>query len=434
MKIKKIYLIRVRAFVIIFLLLFMAVSLIKMFFGFFTTDNRQVESVTSGNINIQTLSPPFIEFKRKVRSGTTIEKILYDENINANEREIIINAVTKVFDVRKIKIGNEYVVRYNGSGLGSIKYFINYSSFLLIKNKKGKFSADVINIPIKTKLSVIKGVIEESLFQTILRLGEKGELADLMASLFEYDVDFNRDIRQNDSFTVLIEKKYVQNKFVGYGHLIAAKFVNRGKIIRTVRFEFQKGKYSYFHPDGKAVRKMFLRCPLPFMRVTSRFGLRKHPILGFSANHNGVDFGAPRGTVIRVSGDGVVFRTGYSRVRGRFIIISHKNNYKTHYYHLSGIKPGIRRGKYVVQGKIIGYVGSTGRSTGPHLHYGIQRGRRYINPLRLRSPSKSSVPKKRLKNFKIYSDVILTLMEGDNRSFLTKFLLHNIVKIAERSG
>jgi len=239
-----------------------------------------------------------------------------------------------------------------------------------------------------------------------------GELAEHLATLYEYDIDFNRDIRVGDSFTILLEKRYLKGEFAGYGRIFASEFINRGKKTSVIRFASQKGKSSYYHPDGRAVKKMFLRCPLPFMRLTSRFGFRKrHPVTGFSAVHNGIDLGAPRGTIVRTTADGRVFSTGYNRFRGRYIVVSHGNRYKTHYYHLSRIRKGIGRGKWVEQGSVIGYVGNTGRSTGPHLHYGLQRSGRYINPLRLNSPSRNPVKKSDMKRFKKFSGIIFALID-----------------------
>lgn len=164
------------------------------------------------------------------------------------------------------------------------------------------------------------------------------------------------------------------------------------------------------------------------MRLTSRFGYRRHPVTGFSAAHRGIDLGAPRGTIVRSTADGRVINTGYDRVRGRYIIISHGNRYKTHYYHLSGIKNGIGRGKWVGQGKVIGYVGNTGRSTGPHLHYGLQRSGQYINPLRLNSPSRDPVSKKDLERFRKSSGVIFSLFDVGNSDILNNQIKQFIYK------
>ncbi|MCK4889275.1 MAG: M23 family metallopeptidase, partial [Candidatus Aminicenantes bacterium] len=172
------------------------------------------------------------------------------------------------------------------------------------------------------------------------------------------------------------------------------------------------------------------RCPLPFMRLTSRFGYRRHPVTGFSAAHNGIDLGAPRGTTVRATADGRIYQAGYDRIRGRYIVMSHGNKYRTHYYHLAGIKKGIRRGKWVNQGNVIGYVGNTGRSTGPHLHYGLQRSGRYLNPLRLNSPSREPVKKRDRERFNNSSGVIFTLLEIGKSNILNNSLKQFIYRSA----
>ena len=211
---------------------------------------------------------------------------------------------------------------------------------------------------------------------------------------------------------VKYDKKYLNGKFVRYGYVLAAEFINRGKVIQVIRYTEPEGKTAYYHPDGRSVRKMFLRCPLPFMRVTSRYGNRRHPVLGFSARHNGIDFGAPVGTKIRASASGVIQRTGYNRGRGRYITIRHPNRYFSHYYHLSRVAKKIRSGVKVGQGQIIGYVGCTGLCTGPHLHYGLQKNGRFINPLRLKSPTKNPVKKIYLKDFKHYATIYFLVLSG----------------------
>jgi murein DD-endopeptidase MepM/ murein hydrolase activator NlpD len=175
---------------------------------------------------------------------------------------------------------------------------------------------------------------------------------------------------------------------------------------------------------------MFLRCPLPFMRVTSRYGSRRHPLLKFSARHYGVDLAAPVGTKVRVTASGIVKSKGYNSSRGRFITIRHKNQYISHYYHLSRFAKGIRPGIRVEQGQIIGYVGSSGLATGPHLHYGLQKSGRFMNPLSLRSPSKDPVKKVYLEDFKQYAARVSLLLSGshivDIPESITRVLLESL--------
>jgi len=331
-----------------------------------------------------------VKLETKIQKGDTIINTLERAGMERQTAYKLFIDIKPVYNLKKIRAGNKLILYKKDNKIKKIVYEVDPDSLLNIKkDKHGSFKGKLIIIPYVIKTNIIRGKIKNSLFESILELEEKPELADILASLYEYDIDFNRDIRKNDTFMVLLEKKYLNNKFVRYRHILAAEFINRGKSIKVIRYTNPEGKTAYYHPDGRAVKKMFLRCPLPFMRVTSRYGMRRHPVLGFSAKHNGVDFGAPKGTKIRASATGYVKKIGYNRIMGKYIMIRHPNRYISHYYHLSRIKRGIRSGIKVIQGEIIGYAGNTGRSTGSHLHYGIQKNRRYIDPLRLKSPTKT---------------------------------------------
>jgi len=359
---------------------------------------------------------PLIEVAKRVKRGDTIINTLKREGVDHQSAYKFFTDVKPVYNLRKIVAGQKYTLFLSSQGkeIKKFRYEINANQYLKVfKDERNNcFSGKIITIPYKVKKELIEGVITYSLFESILDCGERAELADILASLYEYDVDFNRDIRPNDSFSVIVEKKYLQGKFVRYGHVLAAEFINRGKVIQVIRYTDPEGKTAYYHPDGRAVRKMFLRCPLPFMRVTSRYGNRLHPVLGFSARHNGIDFGAPVGTKIRASASGVIQRISYNRSKGRYITIRHPNRYISHYYHLSRVAKKIRTGVRVEQGQVIGYVGCTGLCTGPHLHYGIQKNGRFMNPLRLKSPTKDPVKKIYLEDFKHYTTRYFFVISG----------------------
>ena len=373
-----------------------------------------------------------LTFRGVVRRGENLFSILSDEGIKRTLANRIVNKTGALYDLKKIKAGNTFEINYGADGFRSFRYNIEKNSYLEVaRSGNSHLSGAVTIIPYVIKVELIEGTISGSLYETLTSSGPGGgELAEHLATLYEYDIDFNRDIRAGDTFLILLEKNYLQGKFSGYGRIFASEFVNRGKKTNVVRFAAEPGKSSYYHPDGRAVKKMFLRCPLPFMRLTSRFGYRRHPVTGFSAAHKGIDLGAPRGTIVRATADGRVIRTGYDGVRGRHIIISHGNRYRTHYYHLNGIKKGVSRGKWVGQGKVIGYVGNTGRSTGPHLHYGLQRNGQYINPLRLNSPSRNPVSKKDLERFRNSSGIIFTLFDIGKSDILNSKIKQIIFKSA----
>ncbi len=357
------------------------------------------------------------EKKDIVKKGDTIINLLQKQGMDYQTAFKLFSDVKPVFDLRRLNVGMKYSCFFDKDDLIKFQYQIDDNSFLHITNMEKVYKGFIKEIPYKLKEVVVSGVIESSLYGSVLNKGENAELADLMASLFEYDVDFNRDLRKGDKYSLLVEKKYLLGVFKGYKRIIAADFTQKERSIKVVLFESPDGKIAYYHPSGAAVKKMFLRSPLPFMRVTSRYGYRKHPVLGYSAKHNGVDLGARRGTKVKVTASGVVIRAGYNRINGKFVEVRHPNKYKTQYLHLSGIKRGIRVGVRVMQGQLIGFVGSTGRSTGPHLHYGVKKANRYMNPLRLKSPKKNPVKKKYRNDFNIHSKKVLKTLYSKNIKF-----------------
>lgn len=365
-----------------------------------------------------------------IRRGDNIINLLMKEGLERKVAFEFFTAVRPIYDLKRISAGRPYMV-YLSEDKQSIRgffYEIDADYYLqAFQGGNGEFAAKLVTIPYVAKREYITGNIEESLFAAILKSGEKPELADMMASLFEYDVDFNRDIRKKDSYALLVEKMYLKGEFVRYGTILAAEFINRGQAIQVFRYTDPSGHSAYYHPDGRSVRKMFLRCPLPFMRVTSRYGNRRHPLLGFSAKHNGIDLSAPRGTKIRATASGIVKSMGYNSRKGRFISIRHKNRYVSHYYHLSRFGKGIKRGIRVLQGQLIGYVGSTGWSTGPHLHYGLQRSGRFMNPLSLKSPSKDPVKREYIKEFKQHTSRLLLLLSGSKLAPIPKTLTDSLI-------
>ena len=357
-----------------------------------------------------------LKIENYVRNGDTIINILVRDGVDHESAYRFFTELEPVYNLRRIAAGNKYTLllsKEKNEILG-FTYEIDLDHYLEAwKDEAGNcYKGKLVEIPYEVKKEYILGEIRESLFASIIEQGEQPELADMMASLFEYDIDFNRDIQENDSFSLLVEKMYQLGRFVRYGHILAVEFTNRGKTVHVIRFTDPEGNTAYYHPDGGSVRKMFLRCPLPFMRVTSRYGNRRHPLFDFSAHHRGVDLGAPVGTKIRATASGIVNRVGRDSIKGKHIYIGHKNQYMSHYYHLSGVAKGIAVGKRVEQGQVIGYVGTTGWSTGPHLHYGLLKGGKFLNPLSLNSPSKDPVKSIYLKDFKQYTARVALLLTG----------------------
>ncbi len=330
----------------------------------------------------------------RVKKWETFSDILQSHGVSWADIVEITKKTKDVYNLSKITWKREYEVIFkNGQFYGFI-YKISPKKYLIVLKDGRRISSKLVHKEVKNKVSPVKIRVSDSLYNAMIKAGEKPYLAESIASIFEYEIDFNSEIRKGDTFKVLVEKEFIEGEFYGYRKILYASAILSGKKVEAIRFRNKEGRESFYHPDGKALERIFLRSPLPFFVVTSRFGYRFHPVLGFSAKHNGVDLRAPVGTPIRAVGDGIVLRAGYSRYKGRFIVLKHKNGYKTHYYHLSRFARGIRRGKRVKQKQIIGYTGNTGLSTGPHLHYGISKYGRFLNPLRFRAPSLKPLPKK----------------------------------------
>lgn len=336
-------------------------------------------------------------FRGSVKPGISIVRLFAQFGVSPGEANRLVRRCRPVYHLRLIKAGHHYRITMRNDHLFSFRYYIDPRRYLQVIRWNDSFYPWLGRIPRVRRASVIRGHIDSSLFQSILDLGEDGGLADHLAAIFAYDIDFNRDIRQGDSYLLLVDRLFLAGRFAEYGPIRFAQFHTGGKTLQVVLNRDREGNPAYFHPDGRAVRKLFLRCPLPFMRITSGFGRRYHPVLGFSARHRGIDLQAPAGTPVRTTAGGIILHTGMDRQRGNHIIIRHPNRYTTHYYHLSRFEPGVRAGTRVRQGQRIGYVGNTGWSTGPHLHYGITRNRRFINPLNFNRPARPPLRGKELR-------------------------------------
>ena len=346
----------------------------------------------------------------EVQNGDTMLSILERAGLNPEASHQFIADVRPTYNLARLNAGETLTLSLEGGILQNLTYRLAPNRELHVRRSGNRYESQIQEFPYETRITILSGTINQSLFAALSRLGEGPELADKMASLYDYDIDFNRDIRQGDRLRLVVEKQFLRDRFCGYGPILAASFTNQGKSVEVFRFADASGMPAYFHPDGKGVRKMFLRCPLPFMSVTSRFGNRRHPVLGFSARPFGTDFGAPVGTPVRSTASGVVIRKSTHPVRGRYLEIRHPNHYETHYYHLSRFRPSIHVGQRVTQGEVVAYVGNTGRSTGPHLHYGVRQSGRWLNPLSMPSPSTLPLPGDFQPAFRQYLASLRSLM------------------------
>jgi murein DD-endopeptidase MepM/ murein hydrolase activator NlpD len=291
-------------------------------------------------------------------------------------------AVKPVHDLARIRAGHEFRFLMDpGGGWRSFEYDIDSDTYLAVEREGPSFRAAVKPFPFETRAAVVWGRIEDNLIAAVDAAGEEDWLALRLAELFGWDIDFHTDLQPGDTFRAVFEKKFLDGEFRGYVDILAAEFVNSGRRYTAFRYAYPGGQAAdYFDAEGNSLRREFLRSPLKFGRVTSRFSRsRLHPIRKTYRPHHGVDYGAPVGTSVQATGDGTVTQAGWNGGAGRMIKLRHSNGYETMYLHLSRIN--VRVGARVRTGEVIGAVGSSGESTGPHLDYRIIHRGNYVNPL-----------------------------------------------------
>jgi murein DD-endopeptidase MepM/ murein hydrolase activator NlpD len=357
--------------------------------------------------------PPEITVREEVvQSGDTVTALLSDYMGPAD----IFNLSRKcqpVYSLRRIKQGQPYRLVFLDDQLTRFEYEIDSTDKLVVEIKPDDFQACREKIEYDIREEVTQARIETSLFEAVADSGETPALAVALADIFAWDVDFIRDIRKGDSFRLIVEKRFRKGEFQGYGPILAAQFENQGRVFQAFRFEKSNGRVEYYTAKGQAVRKTFLKAPLNFTRISSGYSWsRKHPILKKIRPHLGIDYAAPRGTPIKTVADGRVLRASRDRAAGNYVKVRHTNGYVTVYNHMCRFARGIRQGTRVTQGETIGYVGSTGLSTGPHLDFRVKKNGSYINPLKIDSRPVEPVPQSEMARFEHVIQPRLAVLEG----------------------
>lgn len=257
------------------------------------------------------------------------------------------------------------------------------------------------------------GFVESSLFAAAQKAGLSSRLVMEMADLFGYDIDFALDLRAGDRFSVVYDELFKNGERLRDGNILAAEFVNQGKVYRAMRYVDADGNAAYYTPDGESLRKAFIRTPVDFARISSGFSLgRKHPILNVIRSHKGVDYAAATGTPVKVTGDGIVDFVGVKSGYGNVIIVRHGTKYTTLYGHLSRFRPGLKNGARVRQGQVIGYVGMTGLATGPHLHYEFRVGGLHKNPMTVALPRSNPLPRAAVARWQLENNAVLAQLNA----------------------
>ena len=354
------------------------------------------ENDTTNNIEHDDLTKIEIIVSR----GDTFMSILKKFNISESIIFNIINEIENYYDLKKLKINNKIIFYKNlNEIIKKIEINLDIDTVLVI-NVDEKITSKKKELEKILYKQAYEYEIQDSLYADGLKNNVPQDILIKLIRLFSFDLDFQRDIKKNTLISVSYEINQIKESGeIEYNDIIYALISIGGKKLEYFRFITDEGYVDYFNREGKNVKKSILKTPLDGARLSSNFGMRKHPILGYNKMHKGVDFAAPKGTPIYAGGNGVIEYAGNKGSYGKYILIRHNNEYKTAYAHLSGFKKGISKGVRVNQGDVIGFVGSTGRSTGPHLHYEIIHRNKQINPLTLKLPSGKILKGKELNRF-----------------------------------
>ena len=356
--------------------------------------NAQDGSVPAAEMSAEKEAPPTPD-SAVLQKDETVTSALLSAGISQKESAQVVSALEKLVDFRQLKIG----ARFNWKrSAGQLTHFRLEQSplevFAAQREPQGSWTAKRVEVPIRVEKATIAALIESSLYQAIQSAGESAALVSLMTDVLAWDIDFYRDPRKGDGFKAVVEKKFVDDQFVGYGRVLAAEYAGEVGQFQVFWFAPKKGEPGYYLPDGRSAEKTFLATPLKFTRISSGFSRnRKHPILGYSKAHLGVDYAAPRGTPVWAMAKGKVTYAGWKGPNGKLVRIKHNNGLQSAYAHLHRIAKGIKPGVRVRQKQLIGYVGSTGRSTGPHLHFGVRQNGRFVNPQKLKLNRGARIPR-----------------------------------------
>ncbi len=348
-----------------------------------------------------------------VQKGDTLSGIFKRQSLSNSTLYKILNSSKEAKRLTRIKPGQELVITVdNHNELKKLHFALDKVDTLVINRKGKQFVAHIDSKDVETRQQFASGTINNSLFSAGNKASLSSSLIMQLARIFGWDIDFALDIRKGDSFSVLYEEQYIDDDKIANGSILSAEFVNQGKVYKAIRYTDTSGHTDYYSEKGLSMRKAFLRTPVEFSRISSRFSSgRKHPVLNRIRAHKGVDYAASRGTPIKAVGDGKVIFKGNKGGYGRVIILQHGSKYTTLYAHMNSYNKKIKHGSRVKQGQTIGYIGSSGLATGPHLHYEFRVNGKHRNPLTVPLPSAAPIAKKYRTDFQSAADTLISKLK-----------------------
>ncbi len=350
--------------------------------------------------------------KDVVRDGQYFGEILYANNIDHSKINKIVDASKDIFDFTRVNKGSEYTVISTKDSIPKVYYFIyqqNAINYIVIDMTNGidvyKGKKEII-----TKRIVSSGKIENSLSASVEDLAISPRVSIELSEIYAWTIDFFK-VQKGDGFNVYYENNYVDGNYIGIGRILAAEFTHNNQRFYAFYYKEQNKPGEYFDENGMTLRKAFLKAPLDFYRISSKFSRnRKHPVTGQWKGHFGTDYAAPKGTPIMTTANGTIERVGYTKNNGNFVKVRHNGVYTTQYLHMSKIKTGISKGVFVKQGEIIGYVGSTGLATGPHVCYRFWKNGRQVDPYKQKLPPGDPIKAENKDDYFVLKDSLLNIL------------------------
>ncbi|MFC3152431.1 peptidoglycan DD-metalloendopeptidase family protein [Litoribrevibacter euphylliae] len=384
------------------------------------TPSEKSVNVNSVNYPLEsTPAPQGIQFSKEytVKNGDTLAVIFKKAGFSSRD----VYHVAKVYeDATRLHPGETVSFAYNSDN--TFKAFKHQKTQLIsnvIEKQNDEYQIKEIVREPTVEFRFAQGTINSSLFLDAKEAGLDQTSIMNFANIFGWDIDFVQDLRPGDTFSLMYEELFLDGESIGTGNIVAAEFVNQGQKFQAIRHVDEHGRANYYTPEGKSMRKAFLRSPIDFARISSHFNLRrKHPVLNKIRAHKGTDYAAGRGTPIRTAGDGKVVFAGWKGGFGRCVIIQHGQGIQTLYAHMSKFNKKTKKGTRVSQGQVIGYVGSSGLASGPHLHYEFRVNGVHKNPVKVKLPEARPIEKKYRKDFLADADKWLAILENNQRSVL----------------
>lgn len=351
------------------------------------------------------------EFPHVIPPKSSLFLVLRELDVEPQLIHEVVQASKPVYNLSRMHPGIRFQLKYDslsGTQLTQIQFRLSALEKLTLKREPTGWRAEKTIEQVDIQIVHFSGTVNSSLWDSAVKAGMDPDLISELADIFGWEVDFSREVRVNDRWRLSLEQKIVKGQPVGWGAILAAEYINSGEVHQAALFRLDKEDRGYFTPTGQSLRKVFLKSPIRYGRITSGFKRRRfHPVLQIYRAHRGVDYGAPIGTPVRSVGDGTVIFAARSGGGGNVIKVRHNATYQTAYKHLNGYARGVHNGARVKQGQVIGFVGNTGMSTGPHLHFEFYQSGNYIDPLGKRFPSAEPVPSEHLTFFKSSAERLL---------------------------